>query len=67
MRPHAGNRPTRHRPPPRQDIYETVLDQTRRFDAWLKKMRAAELVAFDTETTSLDYMQAEIVGVSFWR
>ena len=27
--------------------------------------RAAELVAFDTETTSLDYMQAEIVGVSF--
>ncbi len=35
------------------------------FDAWLAKLQAAELVAFDTETTSLDAMRAEIVGLSF--
>ncbi|MEZ5514887.1 MAG: DNA polymerase I [Steroidobacteraceae bacterium] len=34
-------------------------------DAWLQRLRQCELFAFDTETTSLDYMQAEIVGVSF--
>lgn len=44
--------------------YETVLEQAR-FDAWLGRLREAELFSFDTETTSLDYMQAEIVGVSF--
>ena len=35
------------------------------FDAWLQRLQRAELFAFDTETTSLDYMKAEIVGVSF--
>ncbi|PUE58637.1 DNA polymerase I [Limnohabitans curvus] len=35
------------------------------FDVWLAKLQAAELVAFDTETTSLDAMRAEIVGLSF--
>ncbi len=44
--------------------YETVLSQDA-FEAWLDKLAEAELVSFDTETTSLDYMQAEIVGVSF--
>ncbi|MFW6258011.1 MAG: DNA polymerase I, partial [Halochromatium sp.] len=34
------------------------------FDAWLERLRQAELIAFDTETTALDYMRAEIVGVS---
>ena len=34
------------------------------FDAWLKKLNKAKLTAFDTETNSLDYMNAEIVGVS---
>ena len=34
-------------------------------DAWLQKLEVAELVALDTETTSLDEMRAEIVGVSF--
>ena len=43
--------------------YETVLGWDA-FDAWLAKMLAAELVAFDTETTSLNYMEAEIVGIS---
>ncbi|WP_313454742.1 DNA polymerase I [Pseudomonas sp.] len=44
--------------------YETVLDQAR-FDAWLQKLREAPLFAFDTETTSLDAQQAQLVGVSF--
>jgi DNA polymerase-1 len=44
--------------------YETVLKATQ-LDKWLKKIHGAKLVAFDTETTSLDYMAAEIVGVSF--
>ena len=42
----------------------TVLEQAV-FDEWLAKLEAAELFAFDTETTSLDYMVAEVVGVSF--
>jgi DNA polymerase-1 len=35
------------------------------FEDWLARLAAADLFAFDTETTSLDYMQARIVGVSF--
>ena len=35
------------------------------FDSWLSRLEAAPLFAFDTETTSLNYMQAEIVGLSF--
>ncbi len=42
----------------------TVLEQAV-FDDWLARLKAAELFAFDTETTSLDYMVAEVVGVSF--
>ena len=33
--------------------------------AWLERLRVAGSFAFDTETTSLDYMQADLVGVSF--
>lgn len=44
--------------------YDIVQDEAA-FDVWLKKLDQAELFAFDTETTSLDYMQAKIVGVSF--
>ena len=44
--------------------YETVLTRER-LDHWLARLRAAPLVAFDTETTSLDAMAARIVGVSF--
>ncbi|MGB5410949.1 MAG: DNA polymerase I [Woeseiaceae bacterium] len=46
-----------------QGDYETVLDWDA-FDRWMKKLAQAELVALDTETTSLDYMQAEVVGLS---
>ena len=42
----------------------TITDQAV-FDSWLSRLEAAPLFAFDTETTSLNYMQAEIVGLSF--
>jgi DNA polymerase I len=44
--------------------YETILDWAA-LDRWLERLRQAELAAVDTETTSLDAMRAEIVGVSF--
>ncbi|MEY4883950.1 MAG: hypothetical protein RIS34_1804 [Pseudomonadota bacterium] len=44
--------------------YDTILTWEA-FDGWLARLQAAELVAVDTETTSLDEMRAEIVGVSF--
>ena len=43
--------------------FETVLDW-QSFDRWLQKIDKAKLTAFDTETNSLNYMQAEIVGLS---
>ena len=49
-------------PPARQ--YQTVVTWEQLED-WLTRLRAAPLFAFDTETTSLDYMSAQIVGVSF--
>ncbi len=44
--------------------YDLVLDQTA-LDGWLERLRTADLFAFDTETTSLNYLDARIVGVSF--
>ncbi|WP_440224570.1 DNA polymerase I [Dokdonella sp. MW10] len=44
--------------------YELVLDSAR-LDDWIARLHAAPLVAFDTETSSLDPMRAEVVGVSF--
>ena len=44
--------------------YECVTDMAA-LDQWLSTLQQAPGFAFDTETTSLDYMQAEIVGVSF--
>lgn len=44
--------------------YETVLDK-KSFQRWFARLEKAGLFAFDTETTSLDYMQARVVGVSF--
>jgi DNA polymerase I len=44
--------------------YELVTTQAQ-LDAWLEKLRHAELIAFDTETTSIDAMRADIVGISF--
>ncbi|MDC1144601.1 DNA polymerase I [Porticoccaceae bacterium] len=48
---------------PAEKDYQTLLKQSQ-LDTWIGKIKAAELVAIDTETTSLDYMQALLVGVS---
>ena len=47
-----------------ESSYETILTYSK-FEEWLKQLESAELFAFDTETTSLDYSKAQIVGVSF--
>jgi DNA polymerase-1 len=44
--------------------YETILTEER-LQHWLTKLKNAELFAFDTETTSLNYLDARIVGLSF--
>ena len=44
--------------------YDTILTWAD-FDRWLARIEAAELVAFDTETDSLESMRARIVGLSF--
>ncbi|TCO82686.1 DNA polymerase I [Plasticicumulans lactativorans] len=51
-------------PPAKVRDYDVVVTAAA-FAGWLARLEAAALFAFDTETTSLDYMQAEIVGVSF--
>jgi DNA polymerase-1 len=49
-------------PAPR-DYHKIMSEEV--FDAWLEKLKAAPLISFDTETDSLDYMKAQIVGVAF--
>jgi len=56
-------------PPPPEVLaaerrYETITEWPQ-FERWLEALRNAPLFAFDTETNNLDYMKAEIVGVSF--
>ena len=50
-------------PEPKDLDFDTVLTW-KAFDDWFDRITSAELVAFDTETTSLNYMEAEIVGLS---
>ena len=55
------------KPPPKSEVqvtYQTILTQDA-LEKWLAKLQQADLFAFDTETTSLNYMQAELVGMSF--
>ncbi|MBU2986753.1 DNA polymerase I [Saccharophagus degradans] len=47
-----------------RDNYETILTEAS-LEAWVERLSKAELFAFDTETTSLNYMEAKVVGVSF--
>ena len=47
-----------------RDNYETILDWPT-FENWLATLQNADLFAFDTETDGLDYMRANLVGVSF--
>jgi len=49
-------------PAPR-DYHKVLSEEV--FDVWLEKLKGAPLISFDTETDSLDYMKAQIVGVAF--
>lgn len=59
----AADEPAQPTPPESVD-YQVIFTEAE-LDAWLARLKAAEYFAFDTETTSLDYMQARVVGVSF--
>ena len=62
--PPPGALPAPPAAPPAERRYETIT-RWEDFERWLARLEAAELFAFDTETTTPDYMRAEIVGVSF--
>ena len=49
--------------PDKATDYQTILTEAA-FQVWLEKLQKAELFAFDTETTSLNYLEAELVGLS---
>ena len=49
---------------PKEKNYQIIYSEDQ-LDSWLEKIKLAEYFSFDTETTSLDYMQAKIVGLSF--
>ncbi len=49
---------------PKVVAYETILDYPA-LERWIQRMRSAEVVALDTETTSLDAHKASLVGISF--
>jgi len=51
-------------PAPTEKRY-SVVTQQKDLDTWVERLKKSELFAFDTETTSLRYMSAEVVGVSF--
>jgi DNA polymerase-1 len=55
---------TEDKPEKIDSSFETVLTE-QQFDGWLAQLDQTELFAFDTETTSLDYSKAKIVGISF--
>ena len=63
----ASDEPLEEMLAPEQDDsekdYQTVLTK-KDFSEWLEKIKTATLVAVDTETISLDYMRAELVGIS---
>jgi DNA polymerase-1 len=52
------------KPVTRKRVFDTIMTEAG-FREWLEKIDTAELVGFDTETTSINYMEAELVGLSF--
>jgi len=48
----------------KESHYELIVTK-KALKSWVKKCKQAKLFAFDTETDSLDYMQAKLVGMSF--
>jgi DNA polymerase-1 len=61
---HAADNTSHPDSPPAEKRYSIITEQ-KDLDAWLTRLKESSLFAFDTETTSLSYMDAEIVGVSF--
>ena len=67
----AGDKASQESEPEVEETHEQpeisydIIYSEQDFNAWLEKLNNAEYFAFDTETTSVDYMQAELVGVSF--
>ncbi len=59
----ASEKPEITAPAPVETDYQVVLSQSD-WDIWLERLRTTPLFAFDTETTSLNYMEARVVGVS---
>lgn len=51
-------------PTPEENHYQLILTK-KDLKVWAEKLKQADLVSFDTETDSLDYMQANLVGMSF--
>lgn len=62
--PQAPDEPVLAVGKPIEAIYDIILDE-KIFSTWVTRLQEATLFAFDTETTSLDFMDAKIVGVSF--
>ena len=71
---HASTSDKSAQPAETADLFATASQQERDYhtilsfadlELWLNKLQQAELVCFDTETTSLDPMQAKLVGMSF--
>ncbi len=60
LRASEVNTPTRTN----EEHYETILTEAQ-LEAWLEKITQADLVCLDTETTGLDVMNAQLVGISF--
>ena len=59
----TGTGPGGDSPAAGEASYETVLTEEA-FGRWMARVSAAEAFAFDTETTSLDYVDARVVGVA---
>jgi DNA polymerase-1 len=60
----ATNKPAEITEEDKRAKYETILTEAE-LNPWLQKLNQASIIAFDTETTSLNYIDARIVGVSF--
>ena len=52
-------------PKPATPIEYDIVTDKELFQKWLEKLKNSDLFAFDTETTGLDYMVADLVGISF--
>lgn len=50
---------------PKHEIAYEIIYTEEHLQAWIKRLKSANVFAFDTETTSLNYMDAELVGIAF--